>query len=402
VAGRRRVPEVMVIIVDVVLIGLMVIALIVGIRRGFIASLGAIVGLVVGAVAAFWLAPLVNDLWPWQDTRVIAVIGLVLVLVVGCSMTGAAIGNALRRGVDQRTPLRWIDRLLGGGLAVVAAALTLALGVSAVVPTGTPGLSAVLASSRVVQAINSLTPPPVAEAIARVRSAVFDDGLPRLGELLNLEIEPSAPPVALDDPALGQAAASVARVSGTAWACGVSQTGSGFVLAADRVVTNAHVVAGVETALVELPGQPAREGRIVYFDPIDDLAVIAVDDLGVAALPLVPPVAVGTAGVVQGYPFGGPFTTVNAEVISTGSAPVPDIYDESTSFREIYALAAEVNPGNSGGPLLTAQGFVAGVVFARAEADSSRGYAMTTTELEPVRLAAPGLSEPVASGRCTS
>jgi len=234
-----------------------------------------------------------------------------------------------------------------------------------------------------------------------VRSAVLDDGLPQLGALLDLDIQPSAPPVALDDPMLAAAAASVARVSGVAFACGRSATGSGFVIAPDRVVTNAHVVAGVATPIVELPGQPAREGRIVYFDPIDDLALVAVDGLAADPLPVVAPVVPGTAGVIQGYPHGGPFSMVNAEVISAGAVPVPDIYGDSMALRDIYALAAQVLPGNSGGPLLTADGAVAGVVFARAEDDGDRGYAMTTTELEPVIAGAAGWTAAVSSGPCT-
>ena len=388
-------------LVDVILIGVLVIALLIGLSRGFVASLGAIIGLVLGALAAFWLVPLVNEIWPWQTTRVVAVILAAVVLLVGLGSAGAAIGSALRRGVD-RTPLRAIDRLFGGVFAVVAGALSISLVASSVAVTGTPVLSTALASSQVLRTVDAATPRPIAETLARVRSAVLDDGLPRLGELLDLGGSPTAPPVALDDPELAQAAASVARVSGTAWACGRGITGSGFVIGEDRIVTNAHVVAGVDLPIVELPGRPAREGRVVYFDPIDDLAVVAVDDLGVAGLPVVAPIAPGTAGVVQGYPFGGPFTTVNAEVLSAGSAPVPDIYDESSAPREIYALAAEVHPGNSGGPLLTDRGEVAGVIFARADSDQARGYAMTTTELQPVLDAAAGWTEAVPPGRCTT
>jgi S1-C subfamily serine protease len=390
-----------VLIIDVVLIALLLVALLVGIQRGLLASLGVLIGVVLGGLAAFWLVPLVNDLWPWQSTRVLVVVALVVLLLAGGAAAFGALGAALRRGVDRSAPLRVIDRVLGGVLAVAAGALSLSLIASSVVPTGAPVISAALGSSQVVRTIDSLTPRPIAETLARVRSAVLDDGLPRLGELLDLDVQPTAPPVALDDPELTEAAASVARVSGVAYACGTSATGSGFVLAADRVVTNAHVVAGVTSPIVELPGLPAREGRIVYFDPIDDLAVVAVDDLGAAALPVVPPLSPGTAAVVQGYPFGGPFTMVNAEVISSGSVLVPDIYGTSNALREIYALAAQVQPGNSGGPLLTADGDVAGVVFARAEADADRGYAMTTAELEPVLAGAPGWTEPVPTGSCT-
>jgi S1-C subfamily serine protease len=391
-----------VLIIDVILIAILVIALILGIQRGALASLGVLVGLVIGGLAAFWLVPIVNSIWPWQSTRPIAMIALVLLLLVGGAGAGGALGVALRRGVDRSAPLRVVDRLLGGALAVVAGALSLSLIGASVALTGTPVLSPALASSQVLRTIDALTPRPVTETLAKVRTAVLDDGLPRLGELLDVDGEPTAPPIALDDPELAAAAASVARVSGVAYACGTSVTGTGFVIAPDRVVTNAHVVAGVETPIVELPGTEAREGRVVYFDPIDDLALIAVDDLGADAIPVVAPVVPGTAGVVQGYPNGGPFTMINAEVLSAGSALVPDIYGDSSAMRDIYGLAAQVQPGNSGGPLLTADGDVAGVVFARAEADADRGYAMTTAELEPVLAGASGWTDAVASGSCTN
>jgi S1-C subfamily serine protease len=390
-----------VLVVDVVLIAILLVALLIGVQRGLLASLGALIGLVLGGFAAFWLVPIVNDVWPWQNSRVIVVIALAVALMLGGAAAGGAIGALLRRGVDRSTPLRVVDRVLGGALAVLAGALSLSLISSSVAATGTPVISTALASSQVLRAIDAVTPRPVAETLARVRSAVLDDGLPQLGVLLDLDVQPTAPPVALDDPELAIAAASVARVSGVAYACGTSATGSGFVLASDRVVTNAHVVAGVTAPIVELPGQPAREGRIVYFDPVDDVALIAVDDLGADAIPIIAPIAPGTAAVVQGYPYGGPFTTVNAEVISSGSVLVPDIYGTSNALRDIYALAATVQPGNSGGPLLTADGAVAGLVFARAETDLDRGYAMTTAELEPVLAGAPGWTEAVSTGSCT-
>jgi S1-C subfamily serine protease len=321
---------------------------------------------------------------------------------VGGAGAGGGLGVALRRGVDRSAPLRVVDRLLGGVLAVVAGALSLSLIGTSVALTGAPVLSPAIASSQVLRTIEALTPRPVTETLARVRTAVVDDGLPRLSALLDLDGEATAPPVALNDPELAAAAESVARVSGVAFACGTSVTGTGFVIAPDRVVTNAHVVAGVSTPIVELSSTQAREGRVVYFDPIDDLALIAVDDLGVDAIPVVPPVAPGTAAVVQGYPNGGPFAMINAEVISADAALVPDIYGDTTALRDIYGLAAHVQPGNSGGPLLTADGDVIGVVFARAEADADHGYAMTSRELEPVLAGAAGWTDAVPSGSCAN
>jgi S1-C subfamily serine protease len=390
-----------VIVVDIVLVVLLVAATLVGVRRGLLASLGIFAGLAAGAVAAYWVMPLVNDLVPTVPWRGLAVVGSgIALLIIGVAI-GGAIGRMLRRGAD-RIKLRVPERILGGVVSLVAVALTISFVGSAVVATGMPVLASALSSSSVLRAIDSTTPPPVRAALAELRGTVFGDGLPRLGELLQPALVPTAPTIALDDPALTQAAQSVAKVTGVAYACGISASGTGFAVSSDRVITNAHVVAGVDQPVVELPGQPARDGRVVYFDPVDDLAVIAVDDLGATALPVVPTLDVGAAAVVQGYPYGGPFTSGAAQVVSVGSPPVPDIYDDASAAREIYALAGTVRPGNSGGPLLTVSGEVAGVVFARSETDDQVGYAMTTTELLPVLAQLDALTDTVAPGACTA
>lgn len=387
------------IVVDVLIVVVLVVALVTGIQRGFFASIGSLAGIVAGGFAALWLTPLVSAWVPSPDWRGIAVLGTVVGLLVVGATIGSLIGMALRRGTD-KLRLRAIERFLGGVAGLAIAALAVALVAPAVTAVGVPGISSAVASSSLVQAIDRLTPPVVDAALAELRSAVLDDGLPTLGDLLAPGSAAPQPPVALDDPELEAAAASVARVSGTAYSCGRSSTGSGFVVAPDRVITNAHVVAGVDTPIVELPGGAAREGRIVYFDPIDDLAVIAVDDLSAVALPLAATAAAGTSGVIQGYPLGGPFTMTGAGVLSVGTVPVADIYDAQLSPREIYSLQSAVRPGNSGGPLLTEDGAVVGVVFARAQDDDTRGYAMTMAELTPVADQAASLSQPVASGEC--
>ncbi|MDW4571174.1 MarP family serine protease [Microbacterium sp. M3] len=389
------------IVVDVIVVLLLVGALVAGIQRGFFASIGTLAGLAAGAVAAFWLTPLVSAWVPSPVWRGPAVLLTAIGLVFGGAALGAAIGGALRSGAD-RLKLRGLERFLGGIASVVAAILALALVTPAIAVAGIPVISSAVASSSLLRGIEAATPDPVAAALAELRGAVLDDGLPGLGVLLGPGTAEPAPPVALDDPDLQRAAASVARVSGNAYACGRGSSGTGFVIAEDRVVTNAHVVAGVDTPIVELPGVAAREGRIVYFDPVDDLAVIAVDDLGAAALPVSPTLAAGEAAVVQGYPYGGPFTMVSAGVTSVGTATVPDVYDDSWNPREIYALQATVRPGNSGGPLLTGDGEVAGVVFARAEDDENLGYAMTMAELTPVAERAPSLGDTVSSGACVA
>jgi S1-C subfamily serine protease len=389
------------VVVDVVIVAILVVALLTGLQRGLLASLGTIVGLILGGVSAFWLLPLVSAWLPSPVWRGAAIVGLGVGLLLLGAALGSAVGAAMRKGVD-RTPLKGFERFLGGLASVVVAALAIALVAPTIAIAGVPAVSSAIASSRVLKGIDALIPPPLDTTIAQLRATVMGDGLPQLGELLGPGAGIAAsPPIALDDPELQRAAASVARISGVAYACGTGMTGSGFVVAPDRLITNAHVVAGVETPLVELPGQAAREGRVVYFDPVDDLAVVAVDDLQAAPLDVAPVLGAGAAAAVEGYPNGGPFTSVPATVLSVGTVPVPDVYDKSAAPREIYALEAAVRPGNSGGPLLTGDGAVAGLVFARGIDDASRGYAITTAELAPVISQAGSMDAAVTPGHCT-
>lgn len=388
------------IVLDVILALTLLSAVLVGIRRGLLATAGALVGLVLGGLAAWWLVPVAARILPAEIDRGWATIGVIAVLLIGGTAMGAAVGAALRRGAE-RIRLKGLDRVLGGIANVVVVALALSLAGQAVAATGIPVVSSAVGSSVVLRTIDDLTPRPVDETLAQVRSVVIDDGLPQLGTLFEtLPAGPTAAPVDLDDPALSASAQSVARIAGTAYSCGRSLTGTGFVVAPDRVVTNAHVVAGVEAPVVELPGRAAREGRIVYFDATADLAVIAVDGLEAAPLGIAANLAPGDAAVVQGYPYGGPFTMGSASVRSVGTVLVPDIAGQGQHPRDTYALTATVRPGNSGGPVLDAAGQVVGVVFARADDGSDIGYAMTTSPLAPVVSAAPALSDAVATGAC--
>lgn len=389
-------------LVDVVLLLILLVALSAGLSRGLLATLGGLVGLIAGGLAAFWAVPAVNDLLPTSQWRgPVAVAVAVLLPVLGASL-GSGLGHDLRRGVD-RTALQPLERLLGGAANLVVAALALSFVGNAITATGTPVVASALSSSSVLRTIEDLTPPAVGRPLAEMRAVVLDDGLPRLNLLIVPRQALVSPDVDLDDADLEASAQSVARISGIAYACGKSSTGSGFVVAADRVVTNAHVVAGVDRPVVELPDAPAREGRVVYFDPVDDLAVIAVDDLAAEPLGIAPTLSAGDSAVVQGFPYGGPFTSTGAAVLAVDTARVPDVYGSGANGREIYSLSADVRPGNSGGPLLTTDGEVAGVVFARGgTSDTEIGYAMTSAELLPVAAQATALDAAVSAGRCTA
>ncbi len=385
-------------LLDVLLILLFLVYLGEGFRNGFVRSLSAILGTVAGAAAAFFLIPVVAGIVPAPFWRTVLIVAASLVLLFGGYAAGRAIGQAVR-GRAGRAPGA-IDRIFGALVNLVVAALVSALIAGSVGALGMPLLTQAVNGSAVLGVIDKLTPDPVAAALARLRGTVLAQGLPSLPNPDGVTAPPTAPDVPTNTSPLAQAAQSVVRISGTAYACGQNQSGSGFVIARNRVITNAHVVAGVDQPVIEAPNGQTIESRIVYFDPEHDVAVLAVDGLGAAPLSLSPPLAAGDDAVVDGYPFGGPFTTGPAQVLAVTRLSVADIYDRDHVVREIYSLAAEVQPGNSGGPLLTTDGRIAGIVFAKSASDARLGYAMTDAEIQPVIARAPTLSAAVSPGAC--
>jgi S1-C subfamily serine protease len=387
-------------LIDVLLVLILLVYLGEGWRNGFLRSLSAILGIIAGGVAAYFAVPVVAALIPSPEWRLTVSIALAILLLVAGHAGGVAIARAIR-GRKSKDPLPTIDRVFGALANLVAAALVTSLIAGSVAALGVPLLTRGIADSFVLRTISAITPDPIEAALARVRSAVLEEGIPTIGGTIGgITGTPTVPDVETNTDVLGIAAQSVVRISGTAYACGQNQSGSGFVVAPDRVVTNAHVVAGVDQPVVEAPGGQTLDGRVVYFDPEDDLAIIAVDGLTAPALALSGSLAPGSDAVVDGYPFGGPFTSNPAEILAVSDERITDIYGESSSVREVYTLAANIQPGNSGGPLLSPAGQVAGLVFARSSDQPNVGYAMTNNELQPVAGQASGLSAGVTPGVC--
>jgi S1-C subfamily serine protease len=374
-----------------------------GFRQGLFVGALSLLGFVVGAVAAARLLPLVVDLEIGPTRSLVLLGGTVLAGVVGQALLGA-LAQVVRRRVTWQ-PARAVDAATGLVGAVLAAALVVWVVAGAVRSGPFPTLSQVVAGSRVIGAVDQVVPEPVADALDDWYGSVDGELFPRV--FVEAATEPVAP-VAEPDQATAQspevvaAGAGVVRVVGEAEACGRSQEGSGFVLAPGRVLTNAHVVAGMSSPQVQVGGTgDDLDATVVVFDAARDLAVLDVPELQARPLPLATEEGVrGDEVVVAGFPLNGPYLLTPGRVRDVITAVGEDIYGEAEVTREVYSLFAEVRPGNSGGPVLDAQGAVVGVVFARSLDDASTGYAVTLDEAAPVIEAAVGASAPVATGDC--
>lgn len=386
-------------VLDIVLVLVLLAYLATGWRLGFVRSIGGMAGVVAGALAAAVVAPLVGSLVPDDTGRVVATIVAAVVLVLLGHALGAGIG-AIIGGAVLKSPLGVIDRVLGAAAQTVVSALALSVIASTAVALGVPYVAQPVSGSVVLSTIDAVTPPPVDRALAQLRSVVLASGIPQLGTALG-EGASGAVPAAPQSAALTAAERSVVKITGRAPACGQEQSGSGFVVARDRVLTNAHVLAGVTDPVVISRSGQALRGRVVQFDPTSDTALVAVDGLDADPLRLGGTPASGTIGVVAGYPYGGPFTTGGARVVRTGAVEVPDVTGGGRSSRQVASLVADVRQGNSGGPLLARDGRVIGLVFARSGEDDSLGYAMTQAEYGRVVSSASSRTSAVSTGACT-
>ena len=358
-----------------------------GYRQGFVAGVLAFTGFLIGGVAGLLLAPrVVSSLDPGAGQSLLAV-GIVLLAATVGQVALGWVGAVVRARITWR-PARMVDAGMGAAVSVIAMLVISWFLASSLRPGPLPSLSREISDSRVVTAVDQVMPKQARTLFSSFRQVLDDNELPTVFGGLSPErirsVQPPSPGIT-STAAVRRAAASVVKVSGTADDCSRRLDGSGFVIAPKHVLTNAHVVAGVDQPQVRVGGSgPRLAARVVVFDPRRDLAVLYVPDLSAPALPLDDSGGRGDEAVVAGFPGGGPFRLGAARIRDTLNATGADIYHRSQTTREVFSLYADVEPGNSGGPLLSLKGDVYGVIFAKSLDDALTGYALTVDEARPV------------------
>lgn len=370
-----------------------------GYWQGFITGAFATVGLLLGGLLGIWLAPhLLGDADPslW-----VSLTALFAVLV--CASFGQAVlqyaGTRVR---DQITwqPVRALDAVGGAVLSVVAVLIvTWMLGV-AVSGSRIPGIGPMVRQSKVLTSVNDVMPSAAQGVLRQFDRVVGSSFFPRYLEPFAperiIDVSP-APGNVVHDPEVEKAELSVFKVRGNN-RCGDGIEGTGFLYSPHRLMTNAHVVAGVTNPTVRV-GTRNVEATVVYYNSDIDIAVLDVDING----PVIHFDDGGDAkepAVILGYPNDGPFDAQPARIRAEQRLRSPDIYGRGTVTREVFSVRGLVRPGNSGGPLVSRSGGVLGVIFAASVSDKQTGYALTAEQVG--QAAAQGLSATgrVSSGNC--
>ncbi|XVS64781.1 MarP family serine protease [Actinosynnema sp. CA-299493] len=392
--------------VDLLVLALAAFAAVSGARQGMVVALPAFVGVLVGLVLGTQLAPLVVSQFDNVVTKVVFAVGIVVLLVALGETLGVYIGRSIKSKVNA-TPLRGVDNALGAivqGAVVFVVAWMIALPLTMV--AGLPSLAKSLNQSVILSTVDD-TMPQAARTLADELQNLFDvSGFPAAMDPFDRtplrEVGPPDPALS-GNPVVESLRPSVLKVRGRAPSCSRALEGTGFVISPERVMTNAHVVAGTTDVTVEV-GIGEFDATVVHYDAQTDIAILAVPDLEAEPLRFrTDEIAPGEDGIVLGYPLDGPYTASEARVRERiRMLRGPDIYDAQTVTRDVYTVRAKVRSGNSGGPLVDPQGRVMGVVFGAAVDDQETGFVLTADEVAEEVAKAPTMVRRASTQTCAS
>lgn len=366
-----------------VLLALIALSLYAGWRQGVLSAILSALGVAAGLVVGLAAAPLAVRSVGSNAARAVIVTLLVVGFVAVGNVVGAAAGSQLRAGVRHRFARR-LDSALGAVFQALAAALVLwfiSIPLAASLP-GAPGEA--VRSSRVLTGIDRAAPAGMSTLPARLAALLDESGLPPLVSPFDAPrgAHVDAPDAtAVDADVVAHVRPAVVQVVGDASACQRRLSGTGFVIEDDYVLTNAHVVAGTNTVVLDTV-VGVKPADVVLYDPENDIAVLHADRLGIAPLRWASkPLETGDDAVVMGFPLSGPFEAEPARVRGRLRISGPDIYAHGRVEREAYTVRGDIRQGNSGGPLLTTNGEVAGMIFGAAMDASDTGYALTANQI---------------------
>lgn len=390
-------------VLDWILVAVVLAYALSGYWQGFVTGAFATSGLLLGGLLGVWLAPIaLGD----ADPSLLVSLGALFIVILAASLGQGLLQFVGARIRDRITwqPARAVDA--AGGAALSAAAVLVvawALGV-AVSGSAIRGVTGPVRSSTVLAQVDEVMPASAGRFLDAFNDVVGTTFFPRYLEPFSperiVEVSPGDKRMKRD-PDVVRAGESVLKVRGTN-DCGRGVEGTGFLYAEDRLMTNAHVVAGVDDPEVVV-GEDNVAATVVQYDPDLDIAILEFDSGSLALLPFNDPQAPAQARdsvAILGYPEDGPFDVRAGRIRDEQRLSSPDIYGDGKIIREVYSLRGLVRPGNSGGPIVSSAGEAVGVVFAASVTDEDTGYALTAAQV--ARAAASGVTSEgaVSTGDC--
>jgi S1-C subfamily serine protease len=387
-------------ILDWCLVALVGVYALSGYWQGFVTGAFATAGLLLGGLFGVWVAPIaLGDAEP----SLLVSLGALFIVILSASVGQALlqyVGSRLRARIKWQ-PIRAVDAVGGAALSGVAVLLVAwALGV-AISGSRIGAITPIVRGSTVLAEVDEVLPGQASEVLATFNNVVGTTFFPRYLEPFAperiVEVGPG-PQRLLTDPDVSDAQPSVLKVRGSN-KCGSGVEGSGFLYSPGRLMTNAHVVAGVDDPEVEINGSTVPATVVVY-DPEIDVAVLALDDSDLPHLVFDQQAEASDGVAVLGYPQDGPYDVQTGRIRSQQRLRSPDIYGEGTVLRDVYSLRALIRQGNSGGPIVNSVGDVVGLIFAASVTDPETGYALTAEQIAESAALGVTSSTEVDTGDC--
>ncbi len=391
-------------LLDLILIAVAAAFAVAGYRQGFIVGILSFVGFLGGGAVGAALSPVIAKAVTKSSTQqaLVAIVVLFLAAMLG-QLVASVLGASVRSRVTWR-PVALVDAVGGAGVSAMSWLLIAWLLGSALQNAPFQFIASQVNRSAVLQGVDRFIPQSAHIMFSDFRRLVstgpYTQVFGALGAEGALAVSPPDPAV-VNSPGLARASTSIVKIVGNAPSCSRRIEGSGFVYAPGHVLTNAHVVAGVTDG----PTVQTRSGNefratVVLYDPNRDLAVLDVPGLDAPSLHFLATGNRGDSAIVAGYPLNMNFTADPARIGGSLPAMGPNIYQTQTVTRQIYSVRALVRPGNSGGPLLSPDGQVYGVVFAAATGLANTGYALTAGEVASDANQGAGATAGVSTQTC--
>ena len=371
-------------LIDLVIIGITIAVAVWGYRRGFSSDGLALLGFGAGALLGARIGPLLLE----GGTRdpYAPVVAVPAALVIGglfATVVERLASRARRPTLQGKLP----DGVAGATIAVCLGLI--GVWVVGAAATKVDSLRDTVRESTVLDNMNAVVPPPGPLGDEEPGS----DPLPVIAGP-SPGVRPGSQAIKRD-PQVRAAAGSVAKV--VAEGCGHGATGTGWVAADGRVVTNAHVVQGASEIRVQIGGRgPVQEAHSIWYDRANDIAIVKSQGLAqVTPLPIVLRPKPGTSAAILGFPGGGAYKVNPARLGRTARIPGRRVGREFVK-RKVVSLRARARPGNSGGPAVDRRGRVATVVFAGRD----RGHGGYGVPMATVAAALRKAGPRVGTGRC--
>ena len=388
-------------ILDLAIAFILLVRLLAGLREGIVVSVLSLIGTILGACVGIWGTPYLLFILPGlTETRLRQTIGVAIFILL-CIGLGTTLLRRLGYRLRGGKRARGIDALIGGIASLLIAALICSGLLTAVRPISPTSFGRAIDRSYIYNGLMRVVPDqfnswPV-EAMEEIVHILPD---PFKGATPDLPIDkPESSTV--DLAAVRAAQRSVVKIMASTPACSSDSSGSGWVIAPEKVVTNAHVVAGSLGVQVKASGDfLSRPAMVVAYDPHLDLAVLSVPGLKAPAMRRQADISPGDDVVAAGYPWGGGFRLTPARLRGTIDAESDDIYGRERVIRQVHAVRGTIKPGNSGGPLLNTRGEVVGTIFARASDEPETGYALTDAASADLLDHVDEMSTVVPTGAC--